>query len=94
MRLGATDFGLRAFWSGAASRFRERVGGAEGRPAKIMIGALARKLLIALWRFAKDGLIQEGGDEGIKRLSSLLRFWPETAGRRRFPRALKEAPFH
>jgi transposase len=36
------------------------VNGAKGRIAKIMIVALARKLLIALWRFAKDGVIPEG----------------------------------
>ena len=40
--------------------FRARVNGAKGRVAKIMIVALARKLLIALWRFAKDGVIPEG----------------------------------
>ena len=40
--------------------FCARVNGAKGRVAKIMIVALARKLLIALWRFAKDGVIPEG----------------------------------
>ncbi len=40
--------------------FRERVGKAGGRIKKIMIVALARKLLIALWRYAKDGVIPEG----------------------------------
>jgi transposase len=40
--------------------FRERVGKASGRIKKIMIVALARKLLIALWRYAKDGVIPEG----------------------------------
>jgi hypothetical protein len=39
---------------------RARVGGAKARAAKIMIVALARKLLIALWRFVKDGVIPEG----------------------------------
>ncbi len=28
--------------------------------SKVMIVALARKLLIALWRYAKDGVIPEG----------------------------------
>jgi hypothetical protein len=37
-----------------------RVGKAGGRIKKIMIVALARKLLIALWRYAKDGVIPEG----------------------------------
>jgi transposase len=36
------------------------VNGAKGRVAKIMIVAMARKLLIALWRFAEDGVIPEG----------------------------------
>jgi len=40
--------------------FRERVGKAGVRIKKIMIVALARKLLIALWRDAKDGVIVEG----------------------------------
>ncbi len=40
--------------------FRERVGKAGGRIKKIMIVALARKLLIALWLYAKDGVIPEG----------------------------------
>jgi len=39
--------------------FRERVGKAGGRIKKIMIVALARKLLIALWRYATDGVIPE-----------------------------------
>ncbi len=28
--------------------------------SKVMIVALARKLLVALWRYAKDGVIPEG----------------------------------
>jgi transposase len=40
--------------------FRERVGTVGGRIKKIMIVALARKLLIALWRYAQDGVIPEG----------------------------------
>ena len=31
-----------------------------GRIRKIMIVALARKLLIALWRYVKDGVIPDG----------------------------------
>jgi transposase len=31
-----------------------------GRIRKIMIVALARKLLVALWRYVKDGVIPEG----------------------------------
>lgn len=65
-RLRALVVELAWFWlrhqpdSALAQWFRERVGGAKGRMAKIMIVALARKLLIALWRFARDGVIPEG----------------------------------
>jgi transposase len=40
--------------------FRDRLGGAARRLRKVMIVALARKLLIALWRFATQGVIPEG----------------------------------
>ncbi len=40
--------------------FDERVNGAKGRLKKIMIVALARKLLIALWRYLETGLVPEG----------------------------------
>ena len=41
--------------------FRARVRGAMGgRIKKIMIVALARKLLVALWRYVKDGVIPDG----------------------------------
>ena len=40
--------------------FRARVGAGGGRIRKIMIVALARKLLVALWRYVKDGVIPEG----------------------------------
>ena len=40
--------------------FRERVGSTGRRVRKIMIVALARKLLIALWRFVIDGVLPEG----------------------------------
>ncbi len=40
--------------------FDARVGGARGRMSKVMIVALARQLLVALWRYAKDGVIPEG----------------------------------
>jgi transposase len=36
--------------------FRERVGSTGRRLRKVMVVALARKLLIALWRFVIDGL--------------------------------------
>jgi transposase len=40
--------------------FFVRVGAAKGRIRKVMAVALARKLLIALWRYVNDGLIPEG----------------------------------
>lgn len=40
--------------------FHERTGGAKGRIRKVMILALARKLLIALWRYVETGEIPAG----------------------------------
>ena len=40
--------------------FRERVGSTGRRVRKVMVVALARKLLIALWRFVIDGVAPEG----------------------------------
>ncbi len=40
--------------------FKERTAGARGRIRRVMIVALARKLLIALWRFANTGLMPTG----------------------------------
>ena len=40
--------------------FRERVGSTGRRARKIMVVALARKLLIALWRVVIDGVVPEG----------------------------------
>ena len=40
--------------------FRDRVGSTGPRVRKIMVVALARKLLIALWRFVIDGVVPEG----------------------------------
>jgi len=40
--------------------FAERTGGAKGRIRKIMIVALARKLLIALWRYVETGEVPAG----------------------------------
>jgi len=45
--------------SALSAWFRERVGKAGGRIRKIMIVALARKLLVALWRYVRDGVIPE-----------------------------------
>jgi transposase len=40
--------------------FRERANSAGRRMRKVMVVALARKLLIALWRYAIDGAVPEG----------------------------------
>jgi transposase len=40
--------------------FRNRVGTLKGRPRRIAIVALARKLLIALWRYVETGLVPTG----------------------------------
>jgi len=37
--------------------FRQRVGTAKGRIRRIAIVAVARKLLIALWRYLETGLV-------------------------------------
>jgi transposase len=40
--------------------FRERVGSAKGRIRRITIVAVARKLLIALWRYLETGMVPTG----------------------------------
>jgi transposase len=40
--------------------FAERTAGAKGRIRKIMAVALARKLLVALWRYVQTGVVPEG----------------------------------
>jgi transposase len=40
--------------------FTERVASAGGRVRRIAIVALARKLIVALWRFVETGLVPEG----------------------------------
>lgn len=40
--------------------FRERTGATGRRVRKVMVVALARKLLIALWRYVVDGVVPEG----------------------------------
>lgn len=46
--------------SALAQWFRERVGELQGRTRRIAIIAMARKLLIAVWRFASFGIVPEG----------------------------------
>ncbi len=40
--------------------FRERVGALQGRTRRIAIVTMARKLLIALWRYVETGVLPEG----------------------------------
>lgn len=42
--------------------FHERVNTAKGRLKRVMIVALARKLLIALWRYLECGLVPDGAE--------------------------------
>ena len=48
--------------------FRERVGTAKGRIRRIAIVAVARKLLIALWRYLERGAWPEGAQDKDWRL--------------------------
>src|SRR5690242_9771071 len=67
-RLRATMVELAWLWlrhqpGSALSRwFRERVGDRRGRVRMIAIVAVARMLLIALWRYATQGLLPEGAE--------------------------------
>ncbi len=38
----------------------KRIGDVRGRVRRITIVALARKLIVALWRYLKHGLVPEG----------------------------------
>jgi transposase len=46
--------------SGLSRWFKERVGTARGRVRRIMLVALARKLIVALWRYLASGTVPEG----------------------------------
>jgi transposase len=46
--------------SALAGWFRERVGVLAGRTRRIAIVAMARKLLVALWRYVETGVVPEG----------------------------------
>jgi transposase len=65
-RLRKTMIELAWFWlrhqpGSALSRwFQARVGAAKGRVRRIGIVALARKLLVALWRYVTQGVVPEG----------------------------------
>ena len=65
-RLRHTMIELAWFWlrhqpDSALSRwFQTRVGAGKGRIRRITIVALARKLLVALWRYVSQGVVPEG----------------------------------
>jgi transposase len=65
-RLRHTMIELSWFWlrhqpeSALSKWFVARVGGARGRIRRIAIVALARKLLVALWRYVAQGVVPEG----------------------------------
>jgi transposase len=40
--------------------FQQRVGASKGRLRRIAAAALARKLLLALWRYLETGLVPDG----------------------------------
>ena len=40
--------------------FHDRVGTTKGRMRRIMLVAMARKLMVALWRYVTDGIIPDG----------------------------------
>ena len=46
--------------SALARWFEKRTAGGDARTRRVMITALARRLLIALWRFAETGLVPQG----------------------------------
>ena len=45
--------------------FHNRVGKPKGRIRRIAIVAVARKLLIALWRYLESGLVPDGATEDL-----------------------------
>jgi len=65
-RLRKTMIELAWFWlrhqpdSTLSRRFQARVGAAKGRIRRIAIVALARKLVVALWRYVAQGVVPEG----------------------------------
>jgi transposase len=67
-RLRKTMIQLAWLWTrnqpkSALSRwFHQRVGDKRGKIRRITIVALARKLLVALWRYVRQGLVPEGAE--------------------------------
>jgi transposase len=48
--------------SALAGWFRNRVGALAGRTRRIAIVAMARKLLVALWRYTETGIVPDGAE--------------------------------
>lgn len=48
--------------SALAQWFHARVGAAKGRMRRIMLVAMARKLIVSLWRYLADGTVPEGAE--------------------------------
>jgi transposase len=46
--------------SGLSRWFHERVGASRGRFRRVLVVALARKLMVALWRYLATGTVPEG----------------------------------
>lgn len=42
--------------------FHDRTNGAKGRMRRILIVAVARKLIVALWRYLETGLLPDGAE--------------------------------
>ena len=67
-RLRRTMVQLAWFWlrhqpaSALSAWYRERVRDGRGRIKRVAIVALARKLLVALWRFVTQGLVPSGAE--------------------------------
>jgi transposase len=67
-RLRGTMMELAWLWvrhqpgSALSAWFREHVGDAKGRRRRIAIVAVARKLLVALWRYVEHGVVPKGAE--------------------------------
>jgi transposase len=56
--------------------FKDRIGHNGGRRRKTTIVALARKLLVALWKYVSAGVVIEGAMIRAARRSSAMRLCP------------------
>ena len=64
--------------SALARWFRERVGTLQGRTRRIAIVAMARKLLIALWRYVETGVVPDGSaSQGRNRSRRVINRLPQ-----------------